>query len=417
MLPFTLAALVCLLGLGSAQDLISDPGTAGPPLELVHLYYDEWPTGIAVSSTGRMFSNYPPGFDPNNTNNGQNGKYTVAELTSNTTEKAYPTVEINNPPGGAINYSTYPASGANFQDHLIGVQSVVIDPLDRLWILDTGRAQTPNGTLVPSTYGGPKLIGVDLSNDTVFKTIVFPADVAYSDSYPNDVRFDLRPDVTASGAGIAYITDSSDEGRNGIIVADLGTGESWRHLTGNPNVHPEKQFVASVWGQTLYSIPGPDMPLAYWTTGSDGIALSADGDDLYFGQVAGRYLHSVPTKYLRDRSQNSDLLAQGSIQSRGQKGVSDGYETDSNGLIFVGNMEQNAVNWFNPQNATTEVFVRDPRINWVDTMSIGTDGYLYFTVNQLCFASSFWPGTDRRQRPFALFKVKLPDGGSKVLLR
>src|SRR3954462_1150718 len=66
--------------------------------------------GIAVSSTGRMFSNYPSGLDPNNTNNGSNGKYAVAQLMGNSTEKAYPSVEINNPPGGAINYTTTPPS-------------------------------------------------------------------------------------------------------------------------------------------------------------------------------------------------------------------------------------------------------------------------------------------------------------------
>jgi hypothetical protein len=78
-----------------ASQVLSDPLTYGPELELVHLYYDEFPTGrlilsllglnsnnagIAVSSSGRLFSNYPPGLDANNTNNGQNGKYTIAEL-------------------------------------------------------------------------------------------------------------------------------------------------------------------------------------------------------------------------------------------------------------------------------------------------------------------------------------------------
>lgn len=86
------AALFPLLGFGQ---LITDPGRAGPPLELVHLYYDQWPTGIAVSSTGRMFSNYPGGLDMNNTNNGSNGKYTVAELTGNSTETPYPSADWN----------------------------------------------------------------------------------------------------------------------------------------------------------------------------------------------------------------------------------------------------------------------------------------------------------------------------------
>lgn len=49
-------------------------------------------------------------------------------------------------------------------------------------------------------------------------------------------------------------------------------------------------------------------------------------------------------------------------------------------------------------------------------MSTGTDGYLYFTNNQLAFGPLVWPGTDNRQRPFALFRVKLPGNGTKPLL-
>ena len=57
-----------------------------------------------------MFANYPPGLDPANTNNGKNGRYTVAELTSKKVEKAYPSADINDPPVGAVNYTTFPPS-------------------------------------------------------------------------------------------------------------------------------------------------------------------------------------------------------------------------------------------------------------------------------------------------------------------
>jgi hypothetical protein len=159
-----------------AQAPIADPGKAGAVPEIVHLYNDEWPTGIAVSKSGRKFSNYPPALDPTNT------RYTVAELRGNNSEVPYPSAEINSPPGGSINHTTYPATGANYANYLIGVQSVVVDPADRLWILDTGRAATQNGTMVPASYGGPKLIGVDLTTDKIFKTIVFTPDAAPADS-------------------------------------------------------------------------------------------------------------------------------------------------------------------------------------------------------------------------------------------
>jgi hypothetical protein len=40
-----LLASALFSALASAQQLLRDPGIAGPPLELVHLYNDQWPTG------------------------------------------------------------------------------------------------------------------------------------------------------------------------------------------------------------------------------------------------------------------------------------------------------------------------------------------------------------------------------------
>jgi sugar lactone lactonase YvrE len=100
-----------------------------------------------------------------------------------------------------------------------------------------------------------------------------------------------------------------------------------------------------------------------------GIALSADGSRIYWKSVANRYLFSIPTERLRDRSPTSEVLAQSAINNHGQSGVSDGMETDTNGFIYHGNMEQNAVSIFNPANGTVNTFVRDPRLNWVDTVS------------------------------------------------
>ncbi|KAF2742840.1 major royal jelly protein [Sporormia fimetaria CBS 119925] len=399
-----------LVGLSSAQyDFVRDPGVYGPPLETVHAFFNQWPTGIAVSQSGRIFTNFPGGLDPANVYNGSNTVFTAGELTSVDAEEPYPSREINSPPGGAINYTTTPPSGANYPNYLLGVQSVVIDSRDRLWILDTGRVLLPDGSaLVPSVYGGPKLIGVDLSTNQIFQTILFPETVAYPDSYLNDVRFDLR-----NGASTAYITDSSSEGRNGIVIVDLGTGESWRHLNLDRSVRSEPQFLPFVWGQPIYMVPAPGEPITHLSMGSDGIAISADGEHLYYGPIGSRYLYSVPTSLLNDRSLTSELMAQQGVRSHGQKGVSDGFETDSEGRIYMGNMEQNGIVFYDPRNGPVNMFVRDPKISWADTMSVATDGYLYFTDNQLGFGPLTYLG-DRRKRPFAVFRVPLPEGATKV---
>ena len=51
----------------------------------------------------------------------------------------------------------------------------------------------------------------------------------------NDGRFDLR----RGEAGAAFITDSSDQGPNGIVVVDLATGKSWRRLHEQPSTKVE----------------------------------------------------------------------------------------------------------------------------------------------------------------------------------
>jgi Major royal jelly protein len=61
----------------------------------------------------------------------------------------------------------------NLTGTLDSVRSVVVDPTDRLWIVDTGRP-----LFAPPQPGGQKLMAVDLATDQVVQTIVFPPDVA-----------------------------------------------------------------------------------------------------------------------------------------------------------------------------------------------------------------------------------------------
>lgn len=175
----------------------------------------------------------------------------------------------------------------------------------------------------------------------MIKTITFPPTVAYPETYLNDIRFDLRPNLSdTSGSGVAYITDSSNEGRNGIIVVDLGTGNSWRKLDGHYSVRAESGFLPLIFSSPTYVHSTPQAPLSRSTTGSDGIAISADGEKLYYCPLSGRTLYSVDTAALRAQGFNSEILAEAAVKNLGQKGMSDGLETDSAGHIYISNLEQ-----------------------------------------------------------------------------
>jgi len=216
-------------------------------LETVAQFYGPMPTGVTVSHEGRIFVCYPKW--------GDDVEYTVAEITSGEAV-AYPSEEYNQPSSNAD------------AEALVSVQSVVVDPRDRLWILDTGSPM-----FAPTEFGGPKLVCVDLETNEVIKTIPLPRDVAYPTTYLNDVRFDLR----RGDEGIAYITDSSDKGANGIIVVDLANGESWRKLSDHPSTKAEdmQSFLPMVEGRPFLQ-KGEDGSVKIGSNmGSDGIAISA----------------------------------------------------------------------------------------------------------------------------------------------
>ena len=131
-------------------------------LEPVMYFNGAMPTGVTVSQQGRIFVNFPKW--------GDNVQFTVAEIKY----------------GKTVAYHDEVFNQTDPNDHgkaLVSVQSVVVDPMDRLWILDTGSP-----LFEPTKYGGPKMVCVNLTKDLVVKKIILPQDVAFPTTYLNDVR-------------------------------------------------------------------------------------------------------------------------------------------------------------------------------------------------------------------------------------
>lgn len=352
-------------------------------IESVASFTGAMPTGVTVSQTGRIFVNFPRW--------GDKVDYTVAEVKNGRTV-AYPNAQINRP-----NYNK-PA------ESLVSVQSVVIDPQDRLWILDTGSIK-----FAPTSYGGPKLIGVDLKQNRIFKKILFPQDVALKTTYLNDIRFDLR----RGKAGMAFITDSSDKGLNGIIVVDLDSGRSWRKLNDHPSTKAVPNFLATVEGQPIMNRM-LNQPPSSIKIGADGIAISADGERLFYCPLASRNLYSVSVDALINERSTADQVAATVIDHGDKGGGSDGLESDTKNRVYLTNYEHNAI-MRRQVNGMYETLVHDPRVLWPDTLSVAPNGYLYFIANQLHRQPMFHNGKDLREKPYSLFRTKID--GSPVRLK
>lgn len=355
-------------------------------LEPVAYFNGAMPTGVTVSHKGRIFVNFPKW--------GDDVSFTVAEIRKGETV-AYPDESIN---------QTNPADQAAA---LVSVQSVVVDPVDRLWILDTGSP-----LFQPTKYGGPKLVCVDLKTDQVSKKILFPQDVALPTTYLNDIRFDLR----RGSEGMAFITDSAQKGPNGIIVVDLASEQSWRRLHDHPSVKPEElqTFLPIVEGRPFLERQ-PDGSVKHGASmGSDGIAINADGTRLYYCPLGSRKLYSVDTNALSDQSLKEQEVGATVIDEGDRGGASDGLESDSAGNIYSTNYEHNAILRRSPDKRW-ETLTHEPRLLWPDTLSLATDGYLYVTANQLHRQARFHKGKDLRRKPYSLFRIRVDS--QPVLLR
>ena len=102
------------------------------------------------------------------------------------------------------------------------------------------------------------------------------------------------------------------------------------------------------------------------------------------------------------------------MKDLGEKGASDGLESDAEGRVYVTNYETNAITRRKP-DGTFETLVSDPTLLWPDTLSLASDSHLYITANQLHRQPQFNEGTDRRQKPYVLYKVKVD--GTPVALQ
>jgi len=368
----TVLMVAMLSAVSVAQELAKE--RVSGQLEVVATFNGPMPTGVTVANDGRIFVNFPKWGDA--------VESTVAEVKGGKT-LPYPDAEIN----GYV-------EGDNPADKLISVQSVVVDPGgSRLWILDTGSIEFGRVKV-----NGGKLVAVDLNTNRIVKKIVFPADVALSSTYLNDVRFDPR----RGREGMAFITDS---GANAIIVVDLASGKSWRRLENHSSTKPDPQFVPVVEGEIL-EMRLPGKPPSRFEVGADGIAISPDGKTLYYCPLTSRHLHSVSVDALADQKK-SDADVAATVKDLGEKGgAGDGLESDDQGRVYLSDYEHDAIRRRSIAGEL-QTLVHDPRVLWPDTLSLAADGYLYFTANQIERQPAFHGGQDLRQKPYVLFRVKV----------
>ncbi len=315
-------------------------------------------TGVAVSDNGRIFVNYPR-WTPVDT-------FSVCEIMKTGEAVPYPDLNWNQKKGNP-----------SAENYFVGVQIVYMDKKNNLWILDTGL--DTQQAIVP---GGAKLIKIDPATNQIVKKIQFDNSVTPAGCYLNDVRVDTK-------INYAYITDS---GLGAIIVVNLSSGESRRLLANHTSTNSEDIVLVIEGKEWLY--PNGAKP----QINSDGIALDAAGEYLYYQALTGRTLYRIKTKYLRDTKLSKDQLSK-HIETFGESGASDGIAFGPDGNIYLSSLELNAVRRITREGKVDSI-IQDSQLKWPDSFSITSDGTIYVTTSQLHLGPA-------RKDPFKIFKIAL----------
>ncbi len=328
------------------------------------------PTGVAVSSDGRVFVNFPywdkrPGVS-------------VAELDADGTLTPFPSPSWNKWDG---------RNATSSLRSFVSAQALYVDSDDYLWALDSGSPRQESGVVI----AGPKLFKIDLADNSIVQVFYFDQK---RDLRPYSFLSDFRIDADKN---VAYITDA---GRGGILVFDLKTREARTVLLGHESTQPQEGLVAEVGSHPWVNFLG-QRP----SYGVAGVELSKDNKWLYFHALCGRDLYRVPTGALVDDTLTPKRLAN-TVEHLGSTGsIVDGMWLDDNDDLYLTAIEKDAI-FVRRSTGEIETFVADERLQWPDSLAMGTDGYLYFTTSMRHLQTPYRL-TDVKEQPYFLMKVSV----------
>jgi sugar lactone lactonase YvrE len=318
-------------------------------------------TGVTVSKSGRLFVNFPRWSD----------QYlnAVVEVMKDGSVKPYPDEFWNR-------WDRQPGSA---WQQFVCVQSVVADDRDSLWVVDAAAPR-----MGPVVSHGPKVVQISLSRNKVTRVYPLGSDVVKHESYLNDIRIDTKNDV-------AYLTDS---GEGAIIVLDTRSGEAHRVLDGDESTKPEDGAAIQVNGKPVVTADGKSPRIA-----ADSIALSHDGEYLYYKPLTGKAVYRVKTSALRHGDAGDE------VEKVADAFPTDGFWMDADDTLYLSNINESAI-YRLPKNGKLEKLLSDKRLVWPDTFSEGPDGSIYITASHINDSPKYNHGKSTRTMPYAVFRFR-----------
>lgn len=252
-----------------------------------------------------------------------------------------------------------------------------------LWALDMGFVAGES----EAPAGSQKVLVLDLKSGRTVKRIPLGDVSDRKASFLNDIVVDEQRRV-------AYISDSGSRSapnnKVGLIVVDFATGDARRVLDRHPSLQVEPGVKVISHGADVW----PGKPLLI---GINGIALSPDGQTLYWTVTTGTRARAVPTAILRQTDSTDAQIAE-EIQDLGAVGGNtDGIVTDAKGNLYITDVTRNGIVKYDPKTSAIALLAADEGVHWPDTPAIQPSGDLIFTSSRLNdhFAGSVQRGEER----------------------
>lgn len=262
------------------------------------------------------------------------------------------------------------------------VLSLRIDRQNRLWTLDNGFHGLNPG----------RLLAFDLATGRVVHEFVFPRAIAGLGSHLNDFQ------VSADGRFI-YIAEASIFGLTpALIVYDVAKQSARRLLEGHASVMPEN------WVPVVQGVVMKPFGLFSIRPGVDSIALSREGEWLYFAAVNASTMYRVRSADLRNEALSADELA-AKVERYADKTMSDGITTDDAGNVVLSDPEHSAIVLLQPDRRL-QTLIKTETLRWPDGFSFGPDGWLYVTASSLQHVIGKPPSSVTEHAPYHVFRFK-----------
>jgi hypothetical protein len=286
-----------------------------------------------------------------------------------------------------------PYPDAEFQKKFQGVFGMTVDAQNRLWMIE------PRGL----DHARTRLLAFDLSSNKLVFEHWFEGGAM---QFAQDLR--VSPDgrtVYLADTGLFRFTKAS------LMVLDIASKSGRTVLQDFAGAQQQDWIIRGS------NAPGSSKPhklgfgLVTFAVGLDGIELSADGSQLYFGAMSNDTLYRVPTAALLNAQLSAQAL-HAQILAVGQKPLSDGITLDAQGRIVITDVENNGLARLSA-DGKLQTLVRSPNILWADGVVRASDGSLLFTdsaipwyIDQLARLPSI--EKLKAGAPYAIYRVATP---------